>query len=164
MKKVILIILISISIISLAYSQKKNKIQEIICDIDNYSIYANCSSDKTIDSLYYLRYNGDQIKLNRDIIFWEGNDKLNEFINGLYYNRYNYNHQEMNDRVCYCIIFDEYLHIQDIRFTKRFHDLNDIVKNYLMVYSILSKTEGHWYVENRGVKSWHIYIGCHKFD
>jgi hypothetical protein len=146
------------------YSQELSSLKNIVRDIDNYSIYANLSSNiSSTDSLYYIRYSGDLIKLNCDVKYWGSNDDLNEYIDRIYYNRYDYNYQEMNDYVTFCIVFDEYLHIQDIRFTKRFHDLNDKVRNYILVHTILSGTEGHWYVDGKSTKSWHIYIGRHKF-
>jgi len=146
------------------YSQELPRLKNIVRDIDNYSIYANLNSNiSATDSLYYIRYNGDLIKLNCDVKYWDSDDDLNEYIDRIYYNRYDYNYQEMNDYITFCIVFDEYLHIQDIRLTKRFHDLNDKVRNYILVHTILSKTEGHWYVDDKSTKSWHIYIGRHKF-
>jgi len=164
MKRLFSTTIMFILLINCIYSQKFYKSENAIRDIDNYSIYANLSSNKSAtDSLYYIRYNGELIKLNCDVKYWGGVEDLNEFIDRLYYNRYNYNYQEMNDYVTFCIIFDEYLHIQDIRITRRFHDLNDTIRNYILVYTILSKTEGHWYVDDKSTKSWHIYIGGHRF-
>lgn len=164
MRKIYSTIILFMLLINCMYSQKKNKLENVVRDIDNYSIYKKLSSDKSsIDSLYYIRYNDELIKLNCDVQYWGGNKEFNEFIDRIYYNRYDYNYQEINDNVSFCIIFDEYLHIQDIRITKRFHDLNDTVRNYILVSTILSKTEGHWYIKDKSIKSWHIYIGEHFF-
>jgi len=165
MKRLFLTTILFVVYINCTCSPKLYKPENIVCDIDNYSIYVNYSLNKSAtDSLYYIRYNGELIKLNCDVKYWGSNDDLNKFVDCIYYNRYDYNYQEMNDNITFCLIFDEYLHIQDIRFTKRFHDLNDIIKNYIMVHSILSRTEGHWYIEDKSVKSWHIYMGHLRFD
>lgn len=158
------IALLFLLIIKSAYSQNSCNTKFLVRDIDNKPIYVNLAPDEeATDSLYYLRFNGERIKLNCDIHYWGGDNELKEFIDRVYYNRYDYNYQELDDKVNFCIIFDEYLHIQDIRITKRFHDVNDVVANYIMIYSILSKTENNWEVKDRAVKSWHIYMGNHFF-
>ena len=146
------------------FSQISYKKENIAYDIDDIPVYVNFSTNKSsTDSLYYIKVNGELVKLRCDIHYWDGEEQLNSFCDRIYYNRNNYNNQEMNDLVGYCIVFDEYLHIQDIRIIKRFHDLNDKIRNYIMVHNMLMKTEGHWTLQDKSMRSWHIYIGYHKF-
>ena len=59
MKRLFSTTIMFILLINCIYSQKFYKSENAIRDIDNYSIYANLSSNKSAtDSLYYIRYNG----------------------------------------------------------------------------------------------------------
>jgi hypothetical protein len=146
------------------FPQKIYEKKDIGYDIDSIPVYVNFSTNKlATDSLNYIKVNGDLVKIECDIHYWGGDDQLNVFFDRIYYNRSNYNNQEMNDLTEYCIIFDENLHIQDIRIVKRFHDSNDKIRNYIMVYNILLKTEGHWALNDKSTHSWHMYRGYHKF-
>jgi hypothetical protein len=160
----ILFIILPLFSFQITFSQKIYEKKDIVYDIDSIPVYVNFSTNKlATDSLYYIKVNGDLVKIECDIHYWGGDDQLNFFFDSIYYNRSNYNNQEMSDITKYCIIFDENLHIQDIRIVKRFHDSNDMIRNYIMVYNILLKTQGHWALNDKSTQSWHMYRGYHKF-
>ncbi|MEA4974255.1 MAG: hypothetical protein VB046_00800 [Paludibacter sp.] len=147
-------------------SQDTKFCERITFDVDSIPVLISKSrstSGQTLDSLYYVLPQGETISVSKNINYWGGNGQLEAFLDHMYYQRFDYNYQEMNDIVKYCIIFDNNLKIIDIRFLKRFHGVNDILKNYLMVYKFLSDTESHWVVEDKAAYTWYVYIGSHRF-
>lgn len=147
-------------------SQQVNDCKNIIYDIDSIPVLICMKSNTNkynSDSLFYLLPNGESIRVDKNIEFWNGESQLVAYFDFMYYQRFNYNHHEMNDIIRYCIIFDNYQTIRDIRFLKRFNGTNDKIKNYLMVYKILSSTEGQWVKQRNTYNSWFVYFGSHKF-
>lgn len=165
LKQPIMIVLLFISLTCLN-SQQANDGNKIIYDIDSIPVLFCMKSNTNkccSDSLYYLLPNGKSIRVDKNIKYWNGESELIAYIDFMYYQRFNYNHQEMNDIVRYCIIFDEYQNIRDIRFLIRFNGANDKVKNYLMVFKILSSTEGQWVKQKNTFSTWYVFFGSHKF-
>lgn len=124
------------------------------------------------DSIYYFKQNGinrNLVRIKCDVGFWKGEEALRNFCDNLYYNRSDYIEWDVAEVVNFCIVFDEYLHIQDIRFFRRFHPFYDKIRNYIMLYNILAKTQGHWMLMsgnknlNVKTKNWHLYIGSYTF-
>lgn len=164
--KQLIMIVSLITCIGSLHSQNTYFCERITYDVDSIPVLISRSrsiSEQTLDSLYYVLPQGKTISVSKDINYWGGDSKLGAFIDHMYYQRFDYNHQEMNNIIRFCIIFDNNLKIRDIRFLKRFHGLNDILKNYLMVYKILSDTENQWVVEDKATHKWYVYIGSHRF-
>ena len=161
LKKIIGVTLFLFNINSV-FSQKIDK--NITYDIDSIPIYINFDSYKfTTDSIYYIKANRNLVKLICDIDFLGGIVKLNAFCDSLYYNRTDYNYQEMNQTIRYCIIFDENLHIKDIRILSRFHDMYDKIRYYIMFHNMLLRTEGLWQLKDNKTYTWHLYNGRYTF-
>jgi hypothetical protein len=134
-----------------------------ISDVDSIPVLSFYSRNGQSDSIVYIRFNDKKINVNCDIEFIGGWKSMDAFCDSLYYNRKSYNNQELNAYFLYSILFDNKLHIRDIHIYKGIsgyrgeYDYNEMVKQ------ILKRTAGKWQLKTKPSKTWHLYIGSHKF-
>lgn len=152
-----------ICVFCIYYTQGQNNLKRIhwfdtdsipLCDI-----YKKCGNP---DSITYIKLNGEKINVNTKIKYIGGIESLLAFCDSAYYNRPDYNYQELNATAYYSILFDENLHIQEIRIYKRlgydcsYYDYDKMIKG------ILLKTEGKWIKTNISSTEWQFYFGRFK--
>jgi len=156
-----LYLFISVLFFSSIYCQ--NTKVATITDVDSIPVQNFHSQTEMQDSIVYITSDCKRINVNYDVEFNGGLDSLHIFCDSLYYNRKDYNQQELNEYVIYYILFDTNLHIQDVRISSHLlgycgkYNYNELFKQ------ILFKTEGKWKVKKNPSKTWHLYIGSHRY-
>jgi hypothetical protein len=136
---------------------------ETIKDSDGIPFINFHSRTGVADSIVYIMPDGKKINVNLNVEYIGGWKSLDTFCDSLYYNRKNYNDQELNEIIKFSIVLDDNLHIQDIRILNHLlgysgkYNYNELFKR------ILIHTEGKWKLKTLPSKTWHLYIGSHRF-
>ena len=156
-KYLLLIVTLLLSSISI-YCQ--NNIEatkgKVYYDVDSLPIFRLDSIDNELIVNYYILV---KEKVSRDIQFIGGYESLSIFCDSLYFNRKDYNHEELNARALYTILFDQNFNIKEVRIIKRFA-YNNLKYNYDdLVKKILFSTEGKWIKTNEDNSKWYFYLG-----
>jgi len=141
----------------------QNTLVKTIFDVDSIPALNTYPRSGQPDSIVYIKYDGKRIRVNFDIKFVGGWESLNAFCDSLYYNRKDYNNQEIDAYYIYSVLFDEKLHIQEIRIYKGVQNLKGTYNYNGLVKKILNQTAGKWKLNDTKTKNWFLYFGSHRF-
>ena len=145
------------------YSQ--NIKENIVLDINGAPMFEH-SEDNTIP--YYHTLKGERIPIEELSIGYKyGKDSLNDYIRSGYYNHSDYNWREVNITLYYCILFDNELSIQEIRFYKM--GISNELKNILekeghlsIIKQVLLESQNKWITKKKCSNKHKLYIGSVK--
>ncbi len=126
-----------------------------VFDMNNRLILSWKGSD--FDSCVFITTKGDKIPVDIEVRYKGGYDSLRAFCDSVYCRIMGNDFQELNEKIQYFILFDDNLHIREIRICKVPLYINrkyiDIIKRVLL------KTEGNWILRKAKSIKGHVYGG-----